>query len=87
MSLSGCSIVGNVGTRFWEAVESHVALQSTLLFLIMDSYESKLLINMHYYISQYATWPLCDITGGRLSDYMLSLEPEKALYYFFLHIQ
>ena len=77
MSLHDCGIVGNVGTRFWKVVKSHVALQSTLLFFITDYYESKSLINMHYYISHYAPWPLCDITGGRLSDYMLLFGARK----------
>ena len=38
------------------------------------------------YVTHNATWPISDITGGNLSDYMqLPLEPQKALYYF-LHI-
>ena len=35
------------------------------------------------YITHNASWPLSDITGGILSDYVqLPLEPQKASYYF-----
>ena len=52
--------------------------------LFLNSSDSSSLSKHAAYITQNATQPLSDVTGGNLSDYMLlPLEPQTDLYYFF----